>query len=149
MGLIPVKQALELIQQSNVFEIALGGGLIAGTAYHFTCQYPSQRDALPSLYIFLAGELWFISGILLSSNNHAVFGICASYIVFNLIYVTISSDLSHVSLALQYASRPSITCISDIEEFQPNSLSQLQTGLCLCVPNIRHLNSKSSNYTRN
>src|SRR5271163_694212 len=100
MGLIPVKEAFETIQQSSTFEIALGSALVAGAVYHFTCQYPKQRDALPSLYIFLVGELWFVTAILLSMGNHSIFGICRNYLLFNLIYVRIPSDLTYLQFGM-------------------------------------------------
>src|SRR5271163_4779332 len=100
MGLIPVKEAFETIQQSSTFEIALGSALVAGAVYHFTCQYPKQRDALPSLYISLAGELWFVTAILLSMGNHTIFGICRNYLLFNLIYVRIPSDLTYLQFGM-------------------------------------------------
>jgi len=100
MGLIPVKQVVEVIRHSTTFEIALGAGLVAGSVYHFTCQYPKQRDALPSIYMFLAGQLWFVSAILVSLGNHTILSVCGNYFLFDLIYVLSPSDLAYLQFGM-------------------------------------------------
>ena len=79
-----------LLEMARIYSTTNGAcefAVMAGLIYHFTCQYPAQREVMTCLYVIGSFNGFFLATALLGDGAHSFFKIGALLLVFNVVYV--------------------------------------------------------------
>lgn len=82
-----IDEMSNVIQGFSTMEISWKLGLLAGIVYHVTCQHGAQADVLSCLCFIGAGNVTFLSAVLVLDERSTWLGICLGFIGFNIIFV--------------------------------------------------------------